>query len=172
MLRFYSSFLIFPFFVSLFALILYARSFSRLDKMLRSKLILAPTLSKATRLQLGNIKTDYGMVSTAAGSREKWGFIFASRTYPILGTIGIAVLVMSTFTIIGTYQQYRDMIVMSEHISYQDVKDRCLTPIPGWARIHSLAIGTPEGPATYRDPTPLDWLPFELKLGYVKQASY
>ncbi|ESS64081.1 hypothetical protein TCDM_14479 [Trypanosoma cruzi Dm28c] len=137
-----------------------------------SNCCLAPTLSKATRLQLGNIKTEYGYVSTAAGSQEKWGFIFKVRRYPLL-SCGYTLCLMSiTIGVVGTYQQYRDMVIMTEHISYEDVKDRCLTPIPGWARIRNVQIASPLGPMTYRDPTPLDWLPFELKLGHVKQASY
>ncbi|CBH14849.1 uncharacterized protein TEOVI_000481700 [Trypanosoma equiperdum] len=133
---------------------------------------LAPALSKATRLQLGNIKTEYGYVSTAAGSQEKWGFLFKGRRYPLISCGYSICLVCIAITVVGTYQQYRDMIIMTEHISYEDVKDRCLTPMPGWARLRSLQIASPLGPMTYRDPTPLDWLPFELKLGCVKQASY
>ncbi|CAD2216884.1 hypothetical protein AGDE_00956 [Angomonas deanei] len=136
-----------------------------------SRKSLVPTLSKATRLQLGNIKTDYGNLSTAAGSREKWGFMLASSTYPLISGVLSCWFLVSFFVVLGTYQQYRDMIVMTEHISYEDVKDRCLTPIPGWARLRTIGIATTVGPMTYRDPTPLDWLPFELKLGYVKQAS-
>ncbi|KPA86096.1 putative mitochondrial hypothetical protein [Leptomonas pyrrhocoris] len=140
--------------------------------MLRTRLSLAPMLSKATRLQLGNIKTEYGMVSTAAGSAEKWGFLFGGNVYPLI-SIGLGVFVISAMiTVAGTYQEYRDLLVMTEHISYEDVKDRCLTPMPGWARLRTVQIAQPLGPVTYRDPTPLDWLPFELKLGYVKQASY
>ncbi|CBZ30724.1 conserved hypothetical protein [Leishmania mexicana MHOM/GT/2001/U1103] len=140
--------------------------------MLRTRLSLAPMLSKATRLQLGNIKTEYGTVSTAAGSAEKWGFLFGGNTYPII-SIGFSIFMVSaTCVIVATYQQYRDMAIVTEHISYEDVKDRCLTPMPGWARLRSFSMATPQGPATFRDPTPLDWLPFELKLGYVKQASY
>lgn len=147
-------------------------SSSTSPEMLRTRLSLAPMLSKATRLQLGNIKTEYGTVSTAAGSVEKWGFIFGGKTYP-LANIGFVIMFTSlVLTVTGAYQQYRDSVIMSEYISYEDVKDRCLTPIPGWARIRTIQIANPMGPMTYRDPTPLDWLPFELKLGYVKQASY
>nr|CCC93209.1 hypothetical protein, unlikely [Trypanosoma congolense IL3000] len=137
-----------------------------------SRFQLSPVLSKATRLQLGNVKTEYGYVSTAAGSQEKWGFLFKGRRYPLIHCTYSICLVCLAITVVGTYQQYRDMVIMTEYISYEDVKDRCLTPIPGWARIRNLQIAGPLGPMTYRDPTPLDWLPFELKLGYVKQASY
>lgn len=140
--------------------------------MFASRIKLAPMLSKATRLQLGNIKTEYGMVSTAAGSTEKWGFIFGGRVYPLISCVFSCFIMCAFITVTGTYQQYRDMVIMTEHITYEDVKDRCLTPIPGWARIRSASMANPMGPMTYRDPTPLDWLPFELKLGYVKQASY
>ncbi|KPI85179.1 hypothetical protein ABL78_5767 [Leptomonas seymouri] len=140
--------------------------------MLRNRPCLAPMLSKATRLQLGNIKTEYGMVSTAAGSAEKWGFLFGGNVYPLI-SLGFGIFMISAaITVSGTYQQYRDMVIMTEHISYEDVKDRCLTPMPGWARLRTIQISHPLGPMTYRDPTPLDWLPFELKLGYVTQASY
>ncbi|KAG5492584.1 hypothetical protein JKF63_01163 [Porcisia hertigi] len=140
--------------------------------MMRTRISLAPMLSKATRLQLGNIKTEYGTVSTAAGSVEKWGFLFGGNTYPLV-SLGFGVFMMcAILTVVATYQQYRDMVIVTEHISYEDVKDRCLTPMPGWARLRSFSMATPHGPATFRDPTPLDWLPFELKLGYVKQASY
>ncbi|ORC92308.1 uncharacterized protein TM35_000045220 [Trypanosoma theileri] len=137
-----------------------------------TNIYLAPTLSKATRLQLGNIKTEYGYVSTAAGSQEKWGFLFKARKYPLISCGYSICLICLAIGVIGSYQQYRDMVIMTEHISYEDVRDRCLTPIPGWARIRNVQIASPLGPMTYRDPTPLDWLPFELKLGYVKQASY
>ncbi|KAK7196896.1 hypothetical protein NESM_000631000 [Novymonas esmeraldas] len=140
--------------------------------MLRTRLHLAPMLSKATRLQLGNIKTEYGTVSTAAGSAEKWGYLFGGNTYPLISMSASLFLLCSTLMVIATYQQYRDMVIMTEHISYEDVKDRCLTPMPGWARLRSVGMATPHGPSTFREPTPLDWLPFELKLGYVKQASY
>lgn len=140
--------------------------------MLRTKVLLAPMLSKATRLQLGNVKSNYGTLSTAAGSLEKWGFLYVPHVYPSLTLAMLLGLVALFVGVGGTYQQYRDMIVMTEHISYEDVKDRCLTPIPGWARLHTMGISSPAGAQTYRDPTPLDWLPFELKLGYVKQASY
>lgn len=129
-------------------------------------------LSKATRLQLGNIKTEYGRVSTAAGSAEKWGFLFGGSTYPLLSVGSCVFSFCAVLMVVTTYQQYRDMVVLCEHIAYEDVKDRCLTPMPGWARLRGVGIATPFGPATFRDPTPLDWLPFELKLGYVKQASY
>ncbi|CAJ1012094.1 hypothetical protein Q4I28_007407 [Leishmania naiffi] len=140
--------------------------------MLRTRLYLAPMLSKATRLQLGNIKTEYGTVSTAAGSVEKWGFLFGGNMYPIVSLSFGIFMVCATMAVAATYQQYRDMVIVTEHISYEDVKDRCLTPMPGWVRLRSFSMATPQGPATFRDPTPLDWLPFELKLGYVKQASY
>lgn len=130
-------------------------------------------LSKATRLQLGNVKTEYGLASTAAGSKEKWGSNLAGPTSYPFATIGCLIATISVaIAAIGTYQQYRDMTIMTEHISYEDVKDRCLTPIPGWARIRSMQMANPTGPQTFRDPTPLDWLPFDIKLGYVKQASY
>ncbi|CCW72271.1 unnamed protein product [Phytomonas sp. Hart1] len=137
-----------------------------------SRVHLAPMLSNATRLQLGNIKTKNGTFATASGSQEKWGFILGGRVYPIIGCTFSCFTIIVVMTVAGTYQEYRDMILMSEHISYEDVKDRCLTPIPGWARLRSLQMASPMGPVTYRDPTPLEWLPFELKLGYVKQASY
>lgn len=130
------------------------------------------TLSKVTRLQLGNLKSQYGTVSTAAGSHEKWGFLYRARKYPTLGHFYMSTFLVVTIMSAGAYQQYRDMVVLSEHICYEDVKDRCLTPIPGWARLRTMQIANPCGAQTYRDPTPLDWLPFELKLGYVKQASY
>ncbi|CUI14398.1 transmembrane protein, putative [Bodo saltans] len=135
-------------------------------------LLRSVSLSKATRLQLGNLKTEYGTVSTAAGSHEKWGFLYRARKYPALGHFYMATFIITTVMVSGTYQQYRDMMIVSENICYEDVKDRCLTPMPGWARLRSIQIANPAGPQTFRDPTPLDWLPFELKLGYVKQASY
>lgn len=129
-------------------------------------------LSKATRLQLGNVKTEYGAASTAAGSAEKWGFLLKGRAHPMITyAVGFVVIVSCTLCT-AAYQQYRDMKVMLGHITCEDVKDRCLTPIPGWARLRTIAMANPMGPATYRDPTPLDWLPFELKLGFVKHASY
>ncbi|CCW62033.1 unnamed protein product [Phytomonas sp. EM1] len=137
-----------------------------------SRVNLAPMLSKATRLQLGNVKTEHGTFSSAAGSQEKWGFIFGGRVYPAIGCTFSCFVIAVAITITGTYYQYRDMVLMTEHITYEDVKDRCLTPIPGWARLRSVQMANPMGPMTYRDPTPLDWLPFELKLGSVKQASY
>lgn len=140
--------------------------------MFATRVKLAPMLSKATRLQLGNIKTDYGLLSTAAGSAEKWGMLFGGKTYPIISLWGSVLFGVSILVIVGTYRDYRDLVVMTEHISYEDIKDRCLTPIPGWTRLRSGAMVNPAGIMTYRDPTPLDWLPFELKLGYVKQASY
>lgn len=141
--------------------------------MFRSNLLnRAPALSKATRLQLGNIKTDYGSVSTAAGSSEKWGFIYRVNRYPMLGYIfGISFIVI-TQTVIACYYQYRDMLIMADHICYEDVRDRVLTPIPGIARLKTIQMMGAENIYAYRDPTPLDWLPFELKLGAVKQASY
>lgn len=131
-----------------------------------------PTISKATRLQLGNIKTDYGNVSTAAGSAEKWGHIYRATNYPILNYIFMGTFIGMFQFIWGSYMQYRDMLILSEHITYEDVMDRCLTPVPGWARLKSIRGATPTGPHIWHDPTPLDWLPFELKLGAVKQASY
>lgn len=137
-----------------------------------SSIVRSPTLSNATRLQLGNIKTQYGTVSSAAGSMEKWGFIYRARVYPTLGHFYMATFIGTVIAVVGTYQQYKDMMIVSEHICYEDVKDRCLTPVPGWARLRTIQIANPAGALTYRDPTPLDWLPFELKLGYVKQSSY
>eukprot|EP00796_Vickermania_ingenoplastis_P005247 gene5247-3758_t len=103
-----------------------------------------PMLSKATRLQLGNVKTDYGLAATAAGSKEKWGSNLAGPTpYPFV-TVGCLIATISVaIAAIGTYQQYRDMTIMAEHITYEDVKDRCLTPIPGWARIRSMQMANP-----------------------------
>lgn len=141
--------------------------------MFRNRLILAPMLSKATRLQLGNVKTEHGLASTAAGSKAKWGSnLAAPSTYPFVTIGGLIAAVSVIIAVVGSYQQYRDMVIMSEHITYEDVKDRCLTSIPGWARLRSMAMANPTGPQTFRDPTPLEWLPFDLKLGYVKQASY
>lgn len=137
-----------------------------------SSLLRSVSLSKATRLQLGNIKTEYGTVSTAAGSGEKWGFVYRARRYPTMGHLYMCTITATIIFVSGCYSQYRDMMIVSENICYEDVKDRCLTPIPGWARLRTLQIANPAGAQTYRDPTPLDWLPFELKLGYVKQASY
>lgn len=141
--------------------------------MFRTNIVFSPMLSKATRLQLGNVKTEYGLASTAAGSKEKWGSNLGPRSSYPFATIGMLIATVSVaIATVGTYQQYRDMTIMTEHISYEDVKDRCLTPIPGWARIRSMQMANPTGPQTFRDPTPLDWLPFDVKLGYVKQASY
>lgn len=141
--------------------------------MLRCRLLSAPMLSKATRLQLGNVKTEYGLAATAAGSKEKWGSNLGAHTSYPFATMGLlAGTLCVVIAVVGSYQQYRDMSIMSEHITYEDVKDRCLTPIPGWARLRSFQMANPTGPQTFRDPTPLDWLPFDIKLGYVKQASY
>lgn len=129
------------------------------------------TLSKATRLELGNVKSPYGELQTAAGSHEKWGFIFRGLRYPIFSycaLLGWSATVMLT---IGTYMQYRDMMILSEHVCYEDLKDRCLSPMPGWARLRTIQTAQVGQFMTYRDPTPLEWLPFELKLGQVKQAS-
>lgn len=129
------------------------------------------TMSKATRLQLGNVKTAYGDVQTAAGNHEKWGFLYRGVKYPLLAYIVGVPFIGVTQYVAAAYCQYRDMVVLSEHICYEDIKDRCLTPIPGWARLRTVQIIGENGPSLFRDPTPLDWLPFELKLGHVKRAS-
>ena len=130
------------------------------------------SLSKATRLQLGNIKTDYGAVSTAAGSSEKWGFVFKTSRYPNFVLFSGLIYLWTFGSCVILYEQYRDMMISVEHVLYEDVRDRCLTRMPGWARLRTMKAMTPSGPMCYRDPTPLDWLPFELKLGTVKHASY
>ena len=140
--------------------------------MLSSRPLRTKLLTTATRLQLGNLKSEYGNVSTAAGSIEKWGFIYRPNRYPVFNQFWWTVILTTWFLFNGVTVQYRDMILLSENVCYEDVKDRCLTPIPGWARLRSMSMANQAGPQTHRDPTPLDWLPFELKLGYVKQASY
>lgn len=129
-------------------------------------------LSKATRLQLGNVKSPYGNLQTAAGSHEKWGYIYRGFKYPILAYVSILGTFGSLHFLSACYLQYRDMILLSEYICYEDLKDRVLTPMPGWARLRTVQVACPGQFMTYRDPTPLEWLPFELKLGQVKQASY
>jgi hypothetical protein len=140
--------------------------------MLRCRTLRSKVMTNATRLQLGNLKSEYGTVSTAAGSLEKWGFIYKANRYPMFNSFWSLLLFCSVIVWSCVMQQYRDMIVLAENICYEDVKDRCLTPIPGWTRLRSTAMMNASGPQTHRDPTPLDWLPFELKLGYVRQASY
>jgi hypothetical protein len=129
-------------------------------------------LTRATRLQLGNIKTDYGDLQTAAGNHEKWGYLYRGWKYPVFAHLAGSFIIFMFQCVVGFWSQYRDMIMMSEHICYEDIKDRCLTPMPGWARIQCFQKITVGGMMVYRDPTPLDWLPIELKLGQVKQASY
>lgn len=129
-------------------------------------------LTRATRLQLGNIKTEYGDLQTAAGNHEKWGYMYRGWRYPVFAHTSGSFIIFLFQCIVGCWAQYRDMILMSEHICYEDVKDRCLTQMPGWARLQCFQKITPVGFVPYRDPTPLDWLPIELKLGQVKQASY
>ena len=128
-------------------------------------------LSKSTRLQLGNVKSPYGELQTAAGNHEKWGFIYRGLRYPLFSYITFFFVTFTMHLTVGGYLQYRDMILLSEHICYEDLKDRCLSPMPGWARLRTIQVGMPGQFMTYRDPTPLEWLPFELKLGQVKQAS-
>ena len=130
------------------------------------------TVTRAQRMQLGNIKSDYGNVQTAAGSHEKWGFQFRGWKYPITAYFWGGVSLFVVYFLVGTWSQYKDMILLSEYITYEDVEDRALTPMPGWARLKSFQIFKPWQGMTYRDPTPLDWLPFELKLGMVKNSSY
>ena len=129
-------------------------------------------MTRATRLQLGNIKTEYGDLQTAAGSHEKWGYQYRGWKYPMFAHISGSAIIFIFQMIVGVWAQYRDMIIFSEHICYEDVKDRVLTEMPGWARLQCFQKITPIGFVPYRDPTPLDWLPIELKLGQVKQASY
>lgn len=129
-------------------------------------------VTRATRLQLGNVKSEYGNIQTAAGSHEKWGFMYKGWKYPILTHVSGTVVLFIGQVTIAFWNQYRDMVILGEFITYEDVKDRCLIPIPGWSRLKGARIAAPGGFATWRDPTPLEWLPFEIKLGQVKQASY
>jgi hypothetical protein len=129
-------------------------------------------ITRAQRLQLGNIKTDYSNVQTAAGNHEKWGFMYRGWTYPHIAYIWGTISLYIVYYMVGTWSQYRDMIIMSEYITYEDVEDRALTPMPGWNRLKSFQMFKPWQAMTYRDPTPLDWLPFELKLGSVANSSY
>lgn len=129
-------------------------------------------VTRATRLQLGNVKSQYGNLQTAAGSHEKWGYMYRGWKYPILAHMAGGFSLLIGQICMGFWNQYRDMVILADHICYEDVKDRCLIPIPGWGRLKGTRIAAPGGFATYRDPTPLEWLPFEIKLGQVKQASY
>lgn len=72
----------------------------------------------------------------------------------------------------GAYSQYRDMLLLQKYICYEDVQDRCLIPIPGQKSLKSIFTDTILGYLSFRDCNPLEWFPFELKLGDVKQASY
>lgn len=129
-------------------------------------------VTRAQRLALGNIKTDYGNVQTAAGSHEKWGYLYRGWKYPLAAYSSMTACLWAIYFLVGTWSQYKDMIIMSEHITYEDVEDRCLTPMPGWSRLKTFQQLKPWQGLTYRDPTPLEWLPFDIKLGMVKQSSY
>uniref|UniRef100_A0A7S1L3G4 Uncharacterized protein n=1 Tax=Neobodo designis TaxID=312471 RepID=A0A7S1L3G4_NEODS len=129
-------------------------------------------MTRATRLQLGNVKSPHGDLQTAAGNHEKWGYLYRGWRYPVAGHLAGSLAILVFQVVVGVWAQYRDMILLSEHITYEDVKDRCLTQMPGWARLQCFNKFTAGGMMPYRDPTPLDWLPLELKLGQVKQASY
>lgn len=137
-----------------------------------SKKLSSTTLSRATRLQLGNIQTPNGAVSSAAGSHEKWGYAFRKTTFPISNTLFYMVTIGTGTFVMNWAAQYRDIEIYSKYICYEDVKDRCLTPIPGWGRFGGSRWAQMPIPNTHRLPHPLDWMPFELKLGAVKQASY
>lgn len=136
------------------------------------KILTQPSLTRATRLQLGNVKSEYGSMQTAAGSQDKWGFIYRGWKYQLLAHFSGGFIILMVQVVVGVWAQYRDMVILSEHICYEDVKDRCITSMPGYQRLACFQQITPAGCMTYRDPTPLDWLPMELKLGQVKQASY
>ena len=129
-------------------------------------------VTRAQRLQLGNIKTDYGNIQTAAGSHEKWGFMYRGWRYPMTAYFWGAASLFVVHWMVGTWSQYKDMVLFTEYITYEDVEDRALQPMPGWNRLKSFQMFKPWQGMTYRDPTPLDWLPFELKLGAIKNSSY
>lgn len=133
---------------------------------------LTQTLSKATRLQLGNLKTDYGEMSTAAGSKQKWGHFDVRPNHPILQAFFLSVLTCTLMFASGVYSQYRDMLLLQKYICYEDIQDRCLIPIPGENSLKPLFLDTILGYLSFRKVNPLQWFPFELKLGDVKQASY
>ena len=130
------------------------------------------SVTRTQRLDLGNIKSDHGQIQTAAGNQEKWGYMYRGWRYPFLAYFSGGVSLFFIYVVIGAWSQYKDMILMSEHITYEDVEDRALTPMPGWTRLKSFQIFKPMQGMTYRDPTPLDWLPFELKLGSIRTSSY
>eukprot|EP00760_Papus_ankaliazontas_P035844 PhM_4_TR8048/c0_g1_i1/m.106644 len=128
-------------------------------------------LSKATRLQLGTIHSEFGKMTGAAGSSELWGNQYYGLKYPMATQIFFFFLILAYRMGVTSYQQYRDMIIFHNHICLEDVFDRCLRPIPGIYRLKSVYTYSPQGVMEYRDPTPLEWLPYELKLGSIKQAS-
>ena len=65
------------------------------------------------------------------------------------------------------------LVLLNEHICLSDMKDRTLVAVPGVARIRGcFQMATPGGVLTWCDPTPLEWLRFEIRLGAVKYASY
>ena len=128
-------------------------------------------LTKATRLQLGTIQSEFGTMSTIAGNQEMWGNQYFPMKYPVLwNVVGIFVIFVYRVTITA-YQQYRDMLIYSEHICLEDVWDRAIRPIPGINRIKSIYTYGIQGLQEYRAPTPLTWLPYEMKLGSIRQSS-
>ena len=128
-------------------------------------------LAKATRLQLGHVKSPYGQLQTAAGNAEKWGMFQKTYRYPYGAGFAYACFVYYHIRIVYTYLFYRDAVTYSEHITYEDLKDRCLTPMPGWTRLRTFRMCQFNKIMVERDPTPLEFLPFELKVGQIKHAS-
>ena len=128
-------------------------------------------LTRAQRLQLGNIKTDYGELQTAAGSHEKWGFLYKGWRYPFIAQASLFFFMFCCMSISGVMHTFRDHEIYAEHVTVVDVDDRFQYQLPGASRLHSVFKIRPYGMDLFLDPTPLDWLPFEVKLGKVKQAS-
>jgi len=128
-------------------------------------------LTKATRLQLGAVQTEQGTMSTLAGNSEHWGNQYYPLKYPIAFHVCGFIMIFTYRVIAAAYGQYRDMLIFSEHICIEDVWDRAIRPIPGLNRIKSILIYGPQGMQEYRAPTPLTWLPYEMKLGSIRQSS-
>ena len=128
-------------------------------------------LTRAQRLQLGNIKTDYGDLQTAAGSHEKWGFLYKGWRYPFIGQFCLFFFMGMCFSVSNVMHTYRDSEIYAEHTTFEDVQERMAYHMPGSSRLKNVTIYRADGVRWEMDPTPLDWLPFEMKLGQVKQAS-
>ena len=128
-------------------------------------------LTRAQRLQLGNLRTDYGELQTAAGSQEKWGFLYKGWRYPIIGQSALFLFMFFCWATNQSLNSYRDCEIYSEHTCYEDVHERMNYPMQGHSRLKSLTRIKHDGDMFHYDPTPLEWLPFELKLAPVSQAS-